>query len=214
MRYTIEQLNKLAKKNNTTMEGLAKLTNISLCTLYKHCRWDDNSNHSKLAIAGRKKFEKKMSEFINKCNLMKEETLIEEVKDNKYKNVDLRDAEEICYQLAQGSEVFQKCSNDSLKLVEGVIVRFRNGKAVFVNCAISLDEKYYMKIPKPIKVEIGKRYLTEKGEEAVVIAKSEYFGDSYAVCIIGKEHKMFVNEEGYSMDLTKYDIKLVEEIDD
>lgn len=206
MKYTKELINELAKKHNTTVTGLAKIVGVCLSTLYRYCTWDDSAIHSKKALTQKKKFDKVMEKLINK----EKEMPHKQENNEKYLRVNIESAEELCYQLSQGVEVFQEKSNDSLKLVDGLIVKFRGNNPVFINCAISLDGKYYIKVPKPIKVEIGKKYLTRDKKEAIVVSKDEEYFKSV---IIGDGLSSVVDSTGKNINsYCEYD--LVEEVDD
>lgn len=206
MKYTKELIKELAKKHNTTVLGLTKIAGVSLATLYKYCKYDDSVAHSKRTLTQKKKFDKIMKKLINEGK----DIPYKREDNEKYLRVSLETAEELCYQLSQGVEVFQECSNDSLKLLEGLIVRFRDNNPVFVNCAISLDEKYYIKVPKPITVKIGKRYLTRSNKEAIVITGEENF---FKAIVIGDGTSFTVDSTGKNIDGYS-ELDLVEEIYD
>lgn len=211
MKYTKQFFKDLVKKHNMTMTDLGKALEVSMSTLYRYVKWDENASHSKRELTEKKKFDKKLSKFIEgkKGKKGTNETKPIEIVSGKYIAVPVNSAEEICYQLSQGIEVFQEGSNDSLKLVEGIIVRFRGNNPVFINCAISLDEKYYIKVPKPIIVEVGKRYLTRDNKEAVVFVG----GENYKAATIGTGIGFVVDKNGKNIGgNSEYD--LVEQIND
>jgi predicted transcriptional regulator len=84
-------------------------------------------------------------------------------------NVYLETAEEIINELSAGSVIH--ISNDSsktFKMVDGIIVCFVNNNPISINPAILCSEKYYIVRKIPLKLEVGKRYIT-KTEQTVTI---------------------------------------------
>lgn len=95
-------------------------------------------------------------------------------------------------------------------MVENIVVRFRDNNPVFINGAISLEEKYYVNMPQPIIVALGKKYLNKNNQEVVIVSEGKKV---YEAVIIGKGSSYCVHEDGTAINVD-LDYSLSEEIDD
>lgn len=77
--------------------------------------------------------------------------------------------EEIINELSAGSVIhISSDSSKTFKMVDGIVVCFVNNNPISINPAILCSEKYYIVRKIPLKLEVGKRYIT-KTEQTVTI---------------------------------------------
>lgn len=208
MKYTKQFLKDLAKQHNMNLGQLASQLGMTRTTLERY--YNDKNSQTKWGMNSRKRIEAKIEYFVNKSNLKEKVKLGGVTPNSKYIKKYLESAEDICMYLSQGYEINQENSKDYLKLVENIVVRFRDNSPVFINGAISLEEKYYVNMPKPIIVKVGKKYLTRGGDIAIVVSETV---NGYKAILIGIEVVYFVDGTGLNLDnATNFDF--MEEIDD
>lgn len=89
--------------------------------------------------------------------------------------------------------VFIENSNHKIVLEEGFIVRYNHDIPFSINSPLLMDEFYYVMHPKKVKLEEGKLYKTDKGNE-VFICKID---DNVAFGIVlGERNAQMISMDG------------------
>lgn len=89
--------------------------------------------------------------------------------------------------------VFIENSNHKIVLEEGFIVRYNHDIPFSINSPLLMDEFYYVMRPKKVKLEEGKLYKTDKGNE-VFICKID--GNVAFGIVLGERNAQMISMDG------------------
>lgn len=178
------------KENKLTIDALCNMIGVPYITYYGFVRKNKTPR-----IATWKKFEKFYNENIEKKEAFVsiEEIFTPKITTPKTEKVYLDFPEDVTSELVSGNEIFCEGTGHTLKLLNGLVVRYSGDYAVSVGGAILSTDKYYTIKPIPLKLEVGKKYVAKDGRVATVFASDDHI--FYAVF----DNDMFVrkyNENG------------------
>lgn len=120
--------------------------------------------------------------------------------------------EEIFSALANGETVYQENSTYSYQmLVESncsIVLKFRDNKPIFLNCAIDLSSSYYILKKEKLSINVGKKYRNKRGDEVTIFAQDD---EKLFKGVITGDCKIYTyNSEGVNqfsdLETTLYDL--------
>lgn len=133
------------------------------------------------------------------------------LKERKKEKRTLYDMMDVLSELKAGNTVYLTNTAYSLKIVDGFIVRYNGEDIISIGSPILASDGYHVYTPIPLKIQIGKRYLTAKGEKITIYTQQD---DGTFEGIFDYTGTIsFYNSKGdcVAMDATKED-NLIEEI--
>lgn len=162
----------------------------------------------------KKYIEAKLKDFYDKHIKTKQQDLFTpkalEIKNsNKTENVHVDSVEDVINELKNGAEIFMEDSGYSFKLVDGFIVRYHNQQPISIGSPILCSEKYFVTKQIPLKLEVGRKYLTKNGGVATIFNKD---GDVFYGVINGNSNTFIFSDKGKSETSLTDDFDLTEEI--
>ena len=87
----------------------------------------------------------------------------------------LNSLEEITKALKEGNDVFDNGTNTYFKLVDGLLIRFENGKTYIGAQIFFCPRTYYCYEEDPLKLEVGKLYKIRDSRKAFIcLVNDEY----------------------------------------
>lgn len=127
----------------------------------------------------------------------------------KTEKVYLEAAEDVMIELTNGSEIYVENSGYSFKLINNFIVRYHNNLPISIGSPILCSERYYVIRPIPIKLEIGKKYLTRTGLKVTIFNKTD---DEFYGVITGNSNVFSFEADGKCATSLTDEFDIVEEI--
>lgn len=95
------------------------------------------------------------------------------LKGRKKEKRTLYDMMDLLSELKDGNTVYITDTPYSLKLVDGFIVRYVGDVVVSIGSPVLSSDEYHVYTPIPLKIQIGKRYLTAKSEKVTIYTQQD-----------------------------------------
>lgn len=133
------------------------------------------------------------------------------LKERKKEKRTLYDMMEVLSELKDGNTVYLTDTDYSLKIVDGFIVRYKGDVIVSIGSPMLPSDDYHVYKPIPLKIQIGKRYLTAKGEKVTIYTKDD--DGTFKGIFDHTGNTNFYNSNGISRSIGgSYEDNLIEEI--
>ncbi len=133
------------------------------------------------------------------------------LKGRKKEKRTLYDMMDLLSELKDGNTVYLTNTPYSLKIVDGFIVRYNGDDIISIGSPVLSSDEYHVYKPIPLNIQIGKRYLTAKGEKVTIYTKDD--DDTFKGIFDNTGNTNFYNSNGLVCSIGgSYEDNLIEEI--
>lgn len=166
-----EDFVKYAEEKGMTIGELTKIMGISWSAFYNYKRGKKIKSETKKAL-----------ERFYETNIEKKENEVI-ISKEKFSKIILENETMLVEALNNGETIISASTGRKYKMVNGFLMCYtNNGMPLTINGGIDCTMTYYYLKPKPINLEVSKRYATKSGKVVYIFTYKEPIDNYLGVC--------------------------------